>query len=137
MNIPEKVKVGGKTYRVNITDKLGLGTAHYSAEIDYVGLNINITEQAPGKMEADFLHELVHAIFDHRGVRDQQEEEVDSIAQALHMVIKDNPGIFADDRPLCIPTKSGSKHEAVFVCPFGAENLATHGEDLRHTRPKK
>lgn len=97
MNIPEKVKVGGKTYTVNITDRLALGTAHFTAEVLYTDLEINITQQAKEKMEADFLHELIHAIHDHQGQQGRVEErEVDAMAQSLYMVIQDNPGIFSE-----------------------------------------
>lgn len=96
MKIPEKLKVGGKTYAVNITDRLAMGTLDYSAEILYSHLEINITPQAPEKMEADFLHEMVHSIFDHMGLKGHDEQQVDGIAQALHMIIKQNPGLFAE-----------------------------------------
>ena len=94
MNIPEKIKVGGKTYKVNITDRLALG-CDYGAEILYTDLEINVRPMAREQMEASFLHELIHAIFDHLGLKDHDEIQVDSIAQALHMVIKDNPKVFA------------------------------------------
>lgn len=45
-------------------------------------------------MEADFLHELVHGIFDHLGYTDHDEKKIDELANVLHMVIVDNPEIF-------------------------------------------
>lgn len=94
MNIPEKLKVGGTTYTVNITDKLSLG-CDYAAEILYSHAEINIRPSNPERMEADFLHEMVHAILAHMGHKSHDEREVDGIAQALHMIIKDNPDLFA------------------------------------------
>lgn len=94
MNIPKKIKIGGKVYEVEITDKLFLGNANVSAEIMYNDLVIRVSPQAQGKMEADFLHELIHAIFDHLGYRDHDEKRVDELAQALYMVIVDNPDLF-------------------------------------------
>lgn len=94
MNIPKKFKIGGKVYTVEITDKLFLGNANVSAEIMYNDLVIRVSPQAQGKMEADFLHELIHGIFDHLGYRDHDEKRVDELAQALYMVIVDNPDVF-------------------------------------------
>lgn len=94
MNIPKKLKIGGKVYTVEITDNLFLGNANVSAEIMYNDLVIRVSPQAQGKMEADFLHELIHGIFDHLGYRDHDEKCVDELAQALYMVIVDNPDVF-------------------------------------------
>ena len=94
MNIPKKLKIGGKVYTVEITDKLFLGNANVSAEIMYNDLVIRVSPQAQGKMEADFLHELIHGILDHLGYRDHDEKRVDELAQALYMVIVDNPDVF-------------------------------------------
>lgn len=96
MNIPKTVKVGGKVYSVEITDKMDLGSANVSAEILYNDLVIRVSPQAQGKMEADFIHELVHAILDHLGYKEHDEKRVDEMAQALYMVIVDNPDIFSD-----------------------------------------
>lgn len=95
MNIPEKVKIGGKVYRVEITDKLDSGADNASGEILYRDLLIRICPQAQMKMEADLLHEIIHAILEHLGYSEQNEKEVDEMAQSLYMVIQDNPEIFA------------------------------------------
>lgn len=42
MKIPQKVKVGGKTYQVEITDRLDLGNVNYSGEVNYQDLIIRI-----------------------------------------------------------------------------------------------
>lgn len=94
MTIPKKIKIGGKTYRVEITNKLDLGSSNMSAEIDYCSLTIRVTPQAKEKMESDFLHEVVHGVLDFLGYRNHDEKKVDELAQALYMVIKDNPGMF-------------------------------------------
>ncbi len=94
MNIPKSIKIGGKVYTVEITDKLYLGGANVSAEIMYNDLIIRVSPQAQGKMEADFVHELIHAIFDHLGYKEHDEKRVDELAQALYMVIVDNPDAF-------------------------------------------
>lgn len=97
MNIPNEIKIGGKTYTVEITDKLNCGNLGYSGEICYQDLIIRICPQAKQKMEADFIHEIVHGILSHLGYSEQDEKQVDEIAQALYMVIQDNPAMFCDD----------------------------------------
>lgn len=108
MNIPQSVKIGGKVYQVEITDKLTLGKANVSAEIDYMALFIRICPSARGKMEADFVHELIHGILDFLGYDNHDEKKVDEMANALYMVIRDNPKIFVKDNPK-MPPKSGQQ----------------------------
>lgn len=98
MNIPKKVKIGGRTYQVETTTKLNLGNAHFSAEVDTCELVIRITPQAKQKMEGDFLHELIHAIYYHLGYNDHDEKKVEELASALYMVIQDNPGMFEPEK---------------------------------------
>lgn len=45
-------------------------------------------------MEADFLHEMLHGIFDHLGYVNHDEKKIDELANALYMVIQDNPEVF-------------------------------------------
>ena len=85
----------GKTYTVEITSKMDLGINNVSAEILYGDLIIRISPQAAAKMEADFIHEMVHAIYFGLGYRDHDEKRVDELANALHSVIVDNPDVFA------------------------------------------
>lgn len=108
MNIPQSVKIGGKVYRVEVTDKLTLGKANVSAEIDYMELVIRICPSARGKMEADFVHELIHGILDFLGYDNHDEKKVDEMANALYMVIRDNPKMFVKDNPK-MPPKSGQQ----------------------------
>ena len=95
MKIPEKIKIGGKTYTVEITNKMDLGINNVSAEILYGDLIIRVSPQAAAKMEADFIHEIVHAIYFGLGYRDHDEKRGDELANALHSVIVDNPDVFA------------------------------------------
>lgn len=95
MKIPDKIKIGGKTYTVEITNKMSLGISNVSAEILYSDLLIRVSPQAQSKMEADFLHEVIHAILDHQGYKEHDEKRVDEMAQSLYMVIQDNPEMFA------------------------------------------
>lgn len=96
MKIPNKIKVGGKTYTVEITNKLDHGNKKYSGEVDYLDLVIRICPSAKEKMETDFVHELLHAVHDFMGINPQEEEAIDRLANTLHMVIKDNPDVFGE-----------------------------------------
>jgi len=95
MNIPKKIKIGGKTYQVEITDKLEFGRLNASAEINDKDLVIRVTHQAKQKMEADFIHEMIHAIYYHLGYTEHNEKKVDELANALYMVIQDNKSLFS------------------------------------------
>ena len=98
MKIPKKLKIGGKIYTVEITDKLYLGFANCSAEIMYNDLVIRICPQADGKMKSDLMHEMVHAIYDNLGYKEQDEKRVEEMAQALYAVIVDNPEMFEEQK---------------------------------------
>ena len=94
MKIPDKLKIGGKTYKVEITDKLDSGNINCTGEICYRDLIIRICPSAPGRAEADFLHEMLHGVFDHLGYTEHDEKKIDELANALYMIIQDHPKIF-------------------------------------------
>lgn len=94
MKIPKKLKIGAKVYDVEITNKLDLGNVNYSGEILYTDLIIRVCPSAQAKMEADFLHEMIHGMLAHLGYTEHDEKKVDELANVLHMVIQDNPEIF-------------------------------------------
>ena len=95
MNIPEKIKVGGKVYTVAVTDRLAMGP-DYSAEILYGPQEINLRPAAPEAMEASLLHELFHAMLAHLGYQEHDEKLVEGLANTLHMIVKDNPRLFSE-----------------------------------------
>ena len=91
MNIPDRVKVGGIEYRINITDVLKKGH-DYLGEIDYEKGDIRIrTGQAKQCAYQTFLHELMHAIFSHCGYYEHDEGMIERLSMALAMIIRDNP----------------------------------------------
>lgn len=95
MNIPSKLKVGGKIYTVEKTEELTIGD-RYMGECIYTTLSIRIVPCKAKQMEEiTFLHEMIHAIFNHLGYTNHSEKKVDELANALHMVIVDNPDIFS------------------------------------------
>ena len=96
MKIPNEVKVGGITYAVETVEFLCKGTDGFCAEIDYCDCKIRLTKSADAKMMRDFLHELVHALFDQCGYINHDEEMIDRLAAALHGVIVDNPALFEE-----------------------------------------
>lgn len=85
MIIPEKVKIGGIVYNVEVVDDLS----------DIVGkleLNKQLIQIANGKedyMNVTFLHEVFHAM----NVC-LEETQVEFLAGSLYQIIKDNPIIF-------------------------------------------
>ena len=87
MTIPEKLKIGAKVYCVEITNKLDLGNVNYSGEISYTDLVIRICPNAQAKMEADFLHEMIHGMLDHLGYTEHDEKKVDELANALQVCL--------------------------------------------------
>ena len=95
MKIPDKVKIGGKAYTVTKTKNLYLGAASASAEIITSDSEIHIHPMdSRASMEVAFLHELVHGIYYFLGYGEQDETKTEQLAQALYMVIVDNPEIF-------------------------------------------
>lgn len=93
MKIPEKIKIGGLTYDVEITDHLVLG-CDYGGEILFQDLKIQIRPMAKERMEVSFLHEVVHGIYESLGYTEHDEKRVDELAHTLHGLIKDNPELF-------------------------------------------
>lgn len=96
MNIPNHVKIGGTTYQVEISEMLSLGTANFSAEIDYQNLIIRITPQAEEKMQCDLLHEIIHGIFSQLGYAEHDEKHIEELARALFALVKDNPELMKE-----------------------------------------
>jgi len=87
MNIPSKLKVGGLTYTVIITEKIDDDTC--AAFLDTQTLKIKVEKAAPEAMVHNFIHEIVHAIN-----TEIPEQTVEYFAMLLHQVIVDNPELF-------------------------------------------
>lgn len=96
MKIPDHLKIGGFNYKVEITDNISIGY-QYTGEIDYrkqiISLRPNSSESY---MERTLIHEMCHAIYDFLGYDVHDEKKIDELANALHMVIKDNPEVFKE-----------------------------------------
>lgn len=95
MKIPDQIKIGGKIYAVETTNDLRLGSLNCTGECDYENLKIRLVPYTcKNKKQADFIHEVVHAIADNLGYKQQDEQAVEAFAQALYAVIQDNPKMF-------------------------------------------
>ena len=95
MIIPDKVKVGGITYKVDQVNKIDNKKKIHGMQTQWEE-RIQIKKSLPHVYkEKVFVHELVHAIFDFL-MWEQDDSTVERLAGALHMVIKDNPTLFND-----------------------------------------
>lgn len=96
MKITDSVKIGGITYKVETVNECCENNNNVDGKIIYDKQLIrlkhnNNTDYA--KMV--FLHEIVHALFDHCNI-EQEENVVDRLSKALYMAFKDNPEVFID-----------------------------------------
>jgi hypothetical protein len=97
MKIPEKVKIGGLTYKVSRRARVNNSSVDVDGEIFYDLCEIVIRDnlnQAPEYSELVFLHECVHGILFSLGLDQSDEKLTDRTSKGLHMFIKDNPEIF-------------------------------------------
>lgn len=93
MKIPKKIKVGGITYKVKQVNKLCDDEMTHGYQ-DQAGEIIQLKKSlSEGYKEKVLMHEIVHAIFDFL-MWDHDEKKVERLAQALYMLIKDNPEMF-------------------------------------------
>jgi hypothetical protein len=90
MKIPKSIKIGGATYKIVYSKAFDDGKQQYG-EIDYTKRLITLRKCEA--IDHIFLHEVVHGMF-HFIQKEQNEEEVDRLAQVLLSVIVDNPNLF-------------------------------------------
>lgn len=67
-------------------------------------------------MEADLLHEMLHGVFEFLGYKNHDEKRIDELANALHMVILDNPELFLPEKSNKIETQDFSVRIAGTHC---------------------
>ena len=90
MPIPNKVKVGWKTYDVILADPTLNGGDELYGQIDYDRCTITLRAAAsPDQQRATLVHELLHAVSNMYGL-DLNEKLVTDLANALYCVYKDN-----------------------------------------------
>lgn len=96
MKITDKVKIGGTIYQVDRNTRPCKNDINVDGEIIYDMGTIKLRqglEENSDYVNYVFLHEILHGIFNHMCV-EQNEELIEKISKGLHMVIKDNPDIF-------------------------------------------
>ena len=100
MRIPEKIKIGGITYDVFVSEKiLSLegkicsGIIHY--EDAQIELNNGRSEQ---KIQETLWHEIIHGMSRDRGFNWGENDELytEELGKSMNAFIKDNPELFKD-----------------------------------------
>ena len=94
MKIPKTVKIGGIIYSVQEVDRLTFGDSA-TAEINYRKSTIEIAKDiSEQRKHRDFLHEVMHAIYDNLGYSEHNEKQIDELAGALYQFVVDNSEVF-------------------------------------------
>lgn len=106
MPIPNKVKVGWKTYDVMLADPTLNGGDELYGQIDYDRCTITLRATAsPDQQRATLVHELLHAVSDMYGLG-LDEKLVTDLANALYCVYKDNLGCTKNDDKIQVESKA-------------------------------
>ncbi|MHA3226081.1 hypothetical protein ACV7JQ_09085 [Globicatella sulfidifaciens] len=85
----DKVKVGGVSYLVEVTEDLSGKTGNWG-EIEYKTTTIRIDDRLNQQIkEQTVIHEIVHAMFRESCI-EQDEQAVDIFGKLLYQVLKDN-----------------------------------------------
>jgi hypothetical protein len=98
MNIPESVKIGWRTYKINQAEhRTGEGGNDLYGEIEYGQNTIYLYDKLDDENKAvTLLHEIIHGILYLAGRGERKDEElIICLSENLYQVIKDNPDLFA------------------------------------------
>ena len=92
MKIPDKLKVGGTVYDIEICDCIsdepdGLFVYNKSKIIV-------VRRESEQAMKQTFFHELFHAIDCAYNGGNLEEDVIERLSQGMYQVVKDNPSIF-------------------------------------------
>lgn len=88
--IPDKIKIGGLTYKVNTVLDVDEDNSNVDGKIIYNKLEIKLKENMPEEYaECVLLHEIIHGIFNLCQF-EQKEAEIEQLSHALYQVLKDN-----------------------------------------------
>lgn len=101
MTIPESVKLGWRNYRILQDEHRCSEEGDLSGEIDYANSVIYIYDKlSEDEKCVTLLHEIIHGIFYLSGRKKQMNDEplIECLSENLYQVIKDNPGMFGEDR---------------------------------------
>lgn len=98
MFIPKQVKIGARTYTVEMTDRPCKSDTQVDGEIVYSDSTIKIKNDpmfAKDYLEYILVHEILHGIYNHFSI-EQNEDDITKVSRGIHMIIKDNPEIFKE-----------------------------------------
>ena len=94
MNIQPQIKIGSLVYKIRFDDMTKYGS-NTIGNIDYRSLEITLNTQQEWEKNCQILwHEILHGILENLGMDDMKEQDVQSLASAIHGVIVDNPDMF-------------------------------------------
>lgn len=98
MRLPERVKIAGVVYEVNIAENRSEKDGKLLGEIVYHEGTIYLNEdQRPDIMAATFLHEVVHGVLYHMGSKLNDDEKfVEGFTSGLYQVFADNGWTFGN-----------------------------------------
>lgn len=97
MNIPKFVKIGGTKYRVEVTDQFTTGSDSLG-EMNMRDQVLRVRPCGTDSMFVTLIHEILHAIWYFNGYTEHDEKQIDELANALYMVVKDNPRMFESEK---------------------------------------
>ena len=97
MNIPEKVKIGFKTYEIKkINDDVIADSKVCYGSIQYNDGIVNIsTLHSEDLQKCTLIHECIHGIDDIFDIG-LEEEQVVQLGKGIYQFVIDNPGMFKD-----------------------------------------
>lgn len=93
MNIPDKLKIGGIVYKIELVDEIRDGDN--AGRLETKKNRILLDKTGPiNQLELTLLHEIIHAIN-----IEVEEKDVEFLAQALYQVLVDNGLVFDGKAP--------------------------------------
>lgn len=100
MQIPTTLRIAGLDYSVVLTKNPEVGNNVCFGTCTYGSCTIELNNDptiAPGKLQQTLLHEILHAVWYHTSLNEDDGEEriIDALSKGLFQVISDNPGVFA------------------------------------------
>jgi len=107
MKIPKKLKVAGRVYSVELTPEvMALDGVQSYGQVRFSNSSMKLCTKIDGNTRnnaslcVSFLHEIIHAIDSAYGESDLTEEQIDSLAEGLYQVLKDNKLDFSEREKL-------------------------------------
>lgn len=95
MRIQEKVKILYKDYLVTEQKNLHDESSDLLGQINYLSQTILLNADAKEEQKkATLMHEIIHALDEMYSI-ELKEKQVEKLGNALYMLQKDNPGLFA------------------------------------------